>query len=234
MKDTLNRRQFLGGTAMAVAGASALTGTASAHGIGSPVYTSVNLNVREGPGTGYGVIDTKDQYTGGRIVDGPVDSDGYTWWKVTFNQDSDAGVLTGWVVRKYIPHADFSYPITGQVSQEYHSDHAALDIANDRGTTIHAARAGTAYAGWGDRCGNYVKIYHEGAWTTLYCHMDEIHISDGQSVSRHDHIGTVGSTGNSTGPHVHFVIRNDGVAQYVPGELYYNLAWGTGVPKDYL
>lgn len=220
--------------ATGIAGVAATSGTAAAHSIGTPVYTSTDLNVREGPGLNYGVIDTKDQYTGGRIVDGPVDSDGYRWWKITFNQDSDAGVLTGWAVQTYTDHADFTYPISGTISQEWHSGHQALDIANDTGTTIHAARGGTAYAGWGDSCGNYVKIYHGGDWTTTYCHMNDIYISDGESVNTHDHIGTVGETGNTTGPHVHYIIRYSGDPQYIPGNKYYDLAWGTGVPKNYL
>lgn len=240
MKSDLTRRKFLGGTAAAITGTAAASGTAAAVSVGTPVYSTDNVNARTGPGLGYGVIATVEQYTGGRIIDGPVSADGYTWWKLQWNGDDDNGRFEGWSVENYMAAANMAYPATGVVTSVYGEDrgsyiHNALDIANDTGTPILASRWGTvtttAYEA--DGCGYYVKVAHENGYESLYCHLSEIHVSEGQEVSLHQQLGEMGSTGNSTGPHVHFAIRQNGVDQYVPGD-YDDEIWArAGLAKVY-
>lgn len=106
---------------------------------------------------------------------------------------------------------------SGQMSSDYHE---GIDIGAGFGTPIGAAGAGTViFAGRNGGYGNMVEIDHGGGMTTLYAHMDSIMASLGQVVSAGQTIGTVGSTGNSTGAHLHFGIYQDGVA-IDPGALW--------------
>ena len=92
--------------------------------------------------------------------------------------------------------------------------HTGLDIAAPNGNPIGAADAGiVAIAGWGGGYGNYVVIAHGNGYSTLYGHMSAIKVSANQAVQRGDVIGLEGSTGFSTGPHLHFEIRFNGVYQ---------------------
>lgn len=89
--------------------------------------------------------------------------------------------------------------------------HAGTDIGAASGTPIHAADSGTVtIAGVGSGYGNYVTISHGGGRSTLYAHMSSIACSAGQQVNQGDVIGYVGSTGWSTGPHLHFEVRVNG------------------------
>lgn len=89
--------------------------------------------------------------------------------------------------------------------------HQGLDIGAPMGTTIVAAAAGTVIsAGWYGGYGNYVLIDHGGGMSTGYGHLSQIFVSNGQSVQKGQAIGAVGSTGYSTGPHLHFEVRIDG------------------------
>ena len=95
------------------------------------------------------------------------------------------------------------HPIFGVASY-----HDGVDIAASTGTAVWASQKGeVVYAGWYYGFGNAVLVYHGAAgynYTTLYGHLNSISVSTGQGVSRGQVIGTVGSTGNSTGPHLHF------------------------------
>jgi len=94
--------------------------------------------------------------------------------------------------------------------------HDGLDLAAPSGTPLLAAASGTVVtAGWCDcGLGYYVEIDHGDGLHTLYGHMaEQPFVSAGQQVNRGDVIGPVGSTGISTGPHVHFMVRVNGVAQ---------------------
>lgn len=96
------------------------------------------------------------------------------------------------------------HPITG--ASRFHS---GIDIADDYYTPVVASAPGVVtHAGWIDGYGNAVIIEHEGGWSTLYGHFAEIHVMAGQTVSAGHLIGGQGSTGNSTGPHCHFEIRD--------------------------
>lgn len=90
--------------------------------------------------------------------------------------------------------------------------HTGLDIGLPEGTPIRAAGAGLAYPFQdGDRYGNHVLIQEAGGLATLYGHMVRTGVPWGQRVRAGDVIGWVGSTGNSTGPHLHFEVRYAGV-----------------------
>ncbi len=92
--------------------------------------------------------------------------------------------------------------------------HAGLDIAAPTGTAVIASRSGTvSYAGWSSRgYGNLVKISHAGGAETWYAHHSKILVSVGQYVNQGEVIALVGSTGLSTGPHVHFELHEAGRA----------------------
>ena len=100
------------------------------------------------------------------------------------------------------------HPVTGA----YQSTHTGLDIGASHGATIVASDGGTVTtAGVKGGYGNCVMIDHGNGYYTLYGHISSIAVSVGQSVSKGDTIGYVGSTGVSTGPHCHFEIRVNGV-----------------------
>jgi murein DD-endopeptidase MepM/ murein hydrolase activator NlpD len=89
--------------------------------------------------------------------------------------------------------------------------HAGIDIAAPTGTPIRAADSGrVAIAGWVGGYGNYTCIQHGGALSTCYGHQSSIGVSVGQGVTQGQVIGSVGNTGNSTGPHLHFETRVNG------------------------
>jgi murein DD-endopeptidase MepM/ murein hydrolase activator NlpD len=116
------------------------------------------------------------------------------------------------------------WPVAGRVTSEYGYRwgrlHAGIDIAAPSGTPIGAAIAGTViYSSWQSGYGNVVIISHGGGLSTLYGHQSRLGVSLGQVVGQGQIIGYVGSTGHSTGPHVHFETRYGGVARNPRGCL---------------
>ena len=91
--------------------------------------------------------------------------------------------------------------------------HNGIDLNGDTGDLILAANDGVVLsAGWRTGYGNAIVISHGGGYSTLYAHLYDIDVSTGQQVSGGDVIGLLGSTGWSTGPHLHFEVRLDGTA----------------------
>ncbi len=89
--------------------------------------------------------------------------------------------------------------------------HTGIDIANATGTPITASDAGrVSFAGSRGAYGRLVIIDHENGYQTYYAHMNTISVSSGERVYKDQQIGTVGSTGRSTGPHLHFEVRKNG------------------------
>lgn len=89
--------------------------------------------------------------------------------------------------------------------------HIGVDIGASSGSPIYAAASGrVAQAGWSGSYGLRVQIDHANGYSTIYAHASSLNVSVGQSVSRGQLIGRVGSTGNSTGPHLHYEIRRNG------------------------
>lgn len=98
------------------------------------------------------------------------------------------------------------HPILG-----YERFHSGVDFGADYGSNIFAADSGTViFAGWYGGYGNAVIIDHGGNLTTMYAHASELLVQEGQQVRQGDTIATIGSTGLSTGPHLHFEVRQNG------------------------
>ncbi|MFN3980520.1 MAG: peptidoglycan DD-metalloendopeptidase family protein [Caldilinea sp.] len=106
----------------------------------------------------------------------------------------------------------FTWPVYGWLSQNYRFDHRAVDIAAPQGTPVTASDRGVVLrAGWNNQgYGRFVIIDHKIDYVTLYAHLDRVLVKEGEIVGQGQVIGTVGSTGNSTGPHLHFEIRDFG------------------------
>jgi peptidase, M23B family len=127
-------------------------------------------------------------------------SSGYSWVQGT-------GQL-GWPVSGEItsPYGYRTHPIWGTTI--YHS---GIDIGVDEGTPVHAADGGTvAWSGWMGGYGYAVVIDHGNGMSTLYAHNSDLAVSEGQDVGKGQVVAYAGSTGNSTGPHVHFEVRISG------------------------
>lgn len=117
----------------------------------------------------------------------------------------DAGAVTA--------TGSWAWPTKGVITQGFKPWHKAIDIANPSAPAILAADSGTVVvAGWPDNSGygNRVIINHGNGYMTLYAHMSRIDVKSGQTVKRGDQIGVMGSTGRSTGTHLHFEIRTGG------------------------
>ena len=98
------------------------------------------------------------------------------------------------------------HPITGEKKS-----HTGIDIASNQGTAVYASDGGSVtLAGWNGGYGNCIMIDHGNGYVTLYGHLSSISVSVGQTVSQGATIGAVGSTGNSTGPHLHFEVLKNG------------------------
>lgn len=110
----------------------------------------------------------------------------------------------------------FTWPTSFQMISTYFAWwHPGIDMANRAAPAIAASDGGTVIvAGWPDNYGygNRVVIDHGNGYQTLYAHLSNIYVSSGQKVSRGQSIGQMGSTGRSTGTHLHFEIRYKGVA----------------------
>jgi murein DD-endopeptidase MepM/ murein hydrolase activator NlpD len=106
-----------------------------------------------------------------------------------------------------------SGPVTSTFGPRWGRMHEGIDIAAPSGAPIRSAAAGTViYAGWLGGYGSLVVVDHGGGVSTAYAHMSSIASGTGQSVAQGQVIGYVGSTGHSTGPHLHFEVRINGQA----------------------
>lgn len=109
----------------------------------------------------------------------------------------------------------FIWPAGGTLSQYFSWYHPGIDIANRSAPGIAASDGGTVVvAGWpdGSGYGNRVVIDHGNGYTSLYAHLSNVYVSPGQAISRGQLIGQMGSTGRSTGTHLHLEIHYKGVA----------------------
>lgn len=130
---------------------------------------------------------------------------------------------TSAVARKLTPDAgavsatgSWSWPAAGIITQGFRPWHKAIDVAKSSGGPILAADSGRVIvAGWPDNMGygNRIVIDHGNGYQTLYAHLSKFSVVVGQSVKRGDVIGQMGSTGRSTGTHLHFEIRIGGKGQ---------------------
>jgi murein DD-endopeptidase MepM/ murein hydrolase activator NlpD len=151
----------------------------------------------------------------------------------TFNKLADETILAG--SKLFLPGARmnqidmqeingdlFSWPVRGYVSSGYgyrispftgaRQFHSGLDIAAPQGTPVKAAMYGRVVdTGYDTNTGNYIIIAHHGGYKTLYAHLDVIRVKPGATVNTGERIGDVGSTGLSTGSHLHFSVFKNGV-----------------------
>jgi murein DD-endopeptidase MepM/ murein hydrolase activator NlpD len=112
---------------------------------------------------------------------------------------------------------NFGWPVSGAITQKFWGRHNGIDVGAPKGTPVRAADSGyVTFAGW-DRepvsYGNMILINHGNGYTTRYAHLSAFMVEAGDSVKKGQLIGRVGSTGNSTGPHLHFEIIRNGVAR---------------------
>ncbi|MCC6311464.1 MAG: M23 family metallopeptidase [Trueperaceae bacterium] len=127
----------------------------------------------------------------------------------------------------------FALPVQGRVSSYFgwrnvsvngNRYHGGLDIAAPSGTPVKAARSGVVTrSGWWGTYGNVVVLDHGDGSETRYAHLSAVAVRVGQALRQGDVLGAVGSTGASTGPHLHFEVRFDGRAvdplPYLQGRL---------------
>jgi len=116
----------------------------------------------------------------------------------------------------------FMWPTTERYLSGYdyspETNHFGIDIAGDLGNPIYAADNGVVvYAGWNDYgYGEMIVIDHGSGWQTLYAHLSQVSVTCGQEVYKAETIGLMGSTGVSTGPHLHFEMRSDDYGRVNP------------------
>jgi len=134
------------------------------------------------------------------------------------------GARLDWTERQEINGDLFIWPVAGYITSPYgyrrwpfgsgniRQFHSGLDIGAPSGTPVRAAISGrVSSVGWDDVLGNYVVISHHSGYRTMYGHMSTARVKSGAYVGTGERIGDVGSTGLSTGPHLHFTVYKNGV-----------------------
>lgn len=117
---------------------------------------------------------------------------------------------------------DYLWPLEGRISSSFgwrsisvagNRFHGGIDIAAPTGTPVRTARGGVVTrAGWVGAYGFLVIVDHGAGWETRYAHLSRIDVMVGQRLTQAAVVGLVGSTGASTGPHLHFEVRREGQA----------------------
>jgi murein DD-endopeptidase MepM/ murein hydrolase activator NlpD len=158
-----------------------------------------------------------------------------TRYKVDMNKLVDVNELESSVIkvgqRLFIPGASlteweraealgtlFKFPVNGRLTSKMgfridpftkrRAYHAGIDMANSIGTPVTASQSGKViFSGYRGNYGKTVVVSHQQGYTTLYGHLDKIMVKKGQTVRQGQQIATLGNTGRSTGPHLHFEIR---------------------------
>ncbi len=107
----------------------------------------------------------------------------------------------------------FRWPLAPDVQAEFSGGHRGIDLGGVPGEPVRAADGGTViFAGWNDwGYGNMVVLDHGTGYWTLYAHLDTVSLACRQGVNAGQLVGTVGTTGDTAGPHLHFEIRHHGV-----------------------
>lgn len=135
------------------------------------------------------------------------------------NSINNSGIVGG---SNGVSPSGYLRPSTGPITSNYgwrthpvrgsKSMHTGVDFGGKTGDTIIASRAGeVAFAGWYNNVyGNVVILNHGGGYQTFYAHMSRVSVSKGQVVDQGQRVGFMGSTGLSTGSHLHFEVRKDG------------------------
>ncbi|MCL2025423.1 MAG: M23 family metallopeptidase [Leptospirales bacterium] len=125
------------------------------------------------------------------------------------------------IEKLYVYHRLFEQPLSGKYTSMFGARrhpifktgdfHDGIDIQAPYGSPIKAARAGiVSYSGWRDGYGKTVMVMHDNGYITMYAHCSELKVKRGDFVTKDSIIGYVGSTGISTGPHLHFSLIHHG------------------------
>ena len=108
------------------------------------------------------------------------------------------------------PLKSYSY-VSSEYGSRWGTTHTGIDLAAPAGTHIYSWRSGTVtFAGWSGGYGNFIIVDHGDGFVTRYAHCSKIAVTKGQTVSQGQVIGYVGTTGNSTGNHLHFEVKVNG------------------------
>ena len=132
------------------------------------------------------------------------------------------GAKMDWVNRQEINGDLFIWPCSGYITSNYgyriapfggtRQFHSGMDIGAPMGSPVKAAMAGrVSQVGYDDSFGNYVVVSHHSGYSTFYAHLSLVRVKTGAYVGNGERIGDVGSTGLSTGPHLHFTVYKNGV-----------------------
>jgi len=202
----------------------------------SSYYGVTPEDIIEWPGNGLDQDEIGD-YTNPNIPDGtmlviPGGTGTYTDWRtprITRDEPATAknlgsGACTG-TFDGIVGTLTFIWPTTERYLSGYdyspETNHYGIDIAGNLGNPIYAADNGiVVYAGWNEYgYGNMVVIDHGYGWQTLYGHLAQVDVVCGQEVYQGNTIGLMGSTGNSSGPHLHFEMRSDDYGRVNPWDF---------------
>lgn len=135
-----------------------------------------------------------------------------------YSIDSETDIPSNVSVNSYTLSQKMFLPAKGEITSEFGVRthpiygnlrfHAGVDIANSSGTPIYAAFDGVVLvASYDEWNGYYIKISHDNEIMTVYCHCNELFVKEGDNVKMGEKIAEMGSTGSSTGPHLHFELR---------------------------
>lgn len=105
----------------------------------------------------------------------------------------------------------FLMPVNGRITQHFWAFHTGVDVATSYGSGVNSSDAGTVVAtGWIAVGGLHIRVQHADGYETGYYHLGAIFVAPGQKVARGQVVGTVGMTGVTTGPHVHWELKRNG------------------------
>jgi murein DD-endopeptidase MepM/ murein hydrolase activator NlpD len=105
----------------------------------------------------------------------------------------------------------YGRPVGGVLTQNFHPGHNGLDFGVEQGTPVKATMDGkVVYAGWNNEGYGNLVIVENGPYRTFYAHLSEVPVTVGQEVKGGTVVGLSGTTGNSTGPHLHYEVRENG------------------------
>ncbi len=185
-----------------------------------PAYTTDRLRLRRGSGTQHEIVTVMPLYSPVEVLDAP--SSGFYPVKYL--------TYVGWASGDYLAQGEapapppaptstygFQWPLLGPINSYFGPGHPlGIDIGTNRqiGLPIVASLDGTVVFAGGNPCcsyGLYVILRHGNGFETRYAHFSRVDVAIGQQVTRGQQIGLSGSTGYSTGPHLHFEIRQNGV-----------------------
>ena len=154
----------------------------------------------------------------GTLVFVPGGEGTYTDWLPDFTRDNPAVAsimgpgYCGKITSGMIGTGSFMWPTTATYlsGYDYTSIHHGIDIAGSLGNPIYAADTGVVvYSGWNNYgYGNLLVVDHGNGWQSVYAHLNQINVVCGENVVKGDVIAALGTTGNSSGPHLHFELRN--------------------------